>query len=242
MTVYEKRRYREYTKAEGLAKFEVIFKETNLLVMAEKNICDQALAAAEKYYNQIEQYIKNHPHFQKSFKPVLINPFSPRIIWNMAWAAWRCRVGPMASVAGAVSEMVGYELASLSKEMIIENGGDNYLKSAKPRKVGVFAGASPLSEKIAIEIEPDDMPCGVCTSSGTVGPSFSFGKADAVCVVAKSAALADAAATAIGNAVHDVNTIHHGLEVAKKISDLTGVLIIKDDRMGIMGKIKIVPM
>jgi ApbE superfamily uncharacterized protein (UPF0280 family) len=124
----------------------------------------------------------------------------------------------------------------------VENGGDNFIATTTPRKVGIYAGVSPLSEKIALEIEPQDTPCGVCTSSGTVGHSISYGKADAICVVSRSAALADAAATAIGNVVTDIHTIEKGLELAKRIGGLTGVIIIKADRMGLMGKIKIVPM
>jgi uncharacterized protein len=240
--MYEARKYRDNVYAEGLKKFEVAVNETDLLILSEKNLYDQALAAATKYHAQVGKYILDKPDFQKSFQPIGVSLFAPAIVKNMAWAARHCRVGPMAAVAGAVAEMVGQDLFGLANELIIENGGDNYIKSAKVRKVGIFAGASPFSEKIALEIDPEDTPCGICTSSGTVGPSFSFGKADAVCVIAKSAALADAAATAIGNVVHDVNTIKDGIALAKKISGLTGVLIIKDERMGIVGKIKIVPL
>jgi uncharacterized protein len=240
--MYDKRKYRDYTRADGLEKFEVAYKETDLLILAEKNLTDQATTAAAKYHEQIAKYIAEKPDFQKSFRPVWVSPFAPQIIRKMAWAAFCCGVGPMAAVAGAVAEMVAGDLNSLTKELIIENGGDNYIKSGKVRKVGIFAGPSPLSEKIALEIDPADTPCGICTSSGTVGPSFSFGKADAVCVVAKSAPLADAAATAIGNVVQDVDTIKDGIKVAQRIRGLSGVLIIKGERMGIIGRIKIVPM
>ena len=240
--MYEERKYREYTNAEGLVKFEVIEAETDLLIMAEKNLYDQALASVLKYRKQLELFILDNPEFQKTFHPYRVPLFSSKIVRNMAWAAKRCRVGPMAAVAGAMAELVGYDLLPCSKEIIVENGGDNFLKILKTRKVGVFAGSSPLSEKIAMEINPEDTPCGICTSSGTVGPSFSFGKADAVCVISRSAALADAAATAIGNVVQDIDTIEKGLEMAKKIKGLSGVLIIKDDKMGILGKIKIVPL
>jgi ApbE superfamily uncharacterized protein (UPF0280 family) len=239
--MYQERKYREHANAEGLIKFEVIEGETDLLIMAEKNLFEQALASVIKYRKQLELYINNHPEFHESYSPLRASIFSPRIIANMAWAAKRCNVGPMAAVAGAMAELVGRDLLKYSQEIIVENGGDNYLKINKTRRVGIFAGTSPLSEKIAIEIAPKDTPLGICTSSGTVGPSFSFGKADAVCVIARSAALADAAASAIGNVVQDINTIDNGLAVAKKIRGLSGVLIIKDDRMGVMGKIKIVP-
>jgi len=239
--MYEERKYREYTNAEGLTKFEVIEAETDLLIMAEKILYDQALASVLKYRKQLETFILDNPEFQKTFHPYRIPLLAPKIVKNMAWAAKRCKVGPMAAVAGAMAELVGCDLLPYSKEVIVENGGDNFMKINQTRKVGIYAGNSPLSEKIAIEIDPKDTPCGICTSSGTVGHSFSFGKADAVCVISRSAALADAAATAIGNVVQDVDTIEKGIEVAKKIKGLSGVLIIKGDKMGIVGKIKIIP-
>ena len=98
--------------------------------------------------------------------------------------------------------------------MIVENGGDIFLKINQTRKVGIYAGDSPFSEKIALEVDPRPAPFSVCTSSGTVGHSFSFGKADAVVVIAASACLADAAATAIGNVVKEVTDIEAGLKQA----------------------------
>jgi len=239
--MYEERKYREYTLAEDLVKFQVVVEETDLLILAERDLQKEARRAILKYRNQLEKFIDLHPYFLKTHSPYGIPLFSERLIRNMAWAAKKCRVGPMAAVAGAIAEMVGSDLLKYSKEVIVENGGDNFLKVIKPRRVGIYAGDSPFSEKIALEIDPQDTPCGVCTSSGTVGHSFSYGKADAVCVIAKSAALADAAATAIGNVVLDVETIEKGLKLAKKIRGLSGVLIIKDDKMGIAGKVRIVP-
>ena len=122
----------------------------------------------------------------------------------------------------------------------MENGGDIFLKIDQVRKIGIFAGNSPFSEKIALEVEPGEKPFSVCTSSGTVGPSFSFGKADAIVVIAENAALADAAAAAIGNVVIEVADIDHGLNLAKKIKGLDGVLIIKDDQLGALGRVKLV--
>jgi hypothetical protein len=239
--MYKKRKYRGYTKADDLIKFEVIECETDLLILADKDLSESARQSVLKYREQLIKFINQYPEFLKTLHPFRVPLFVPQIIRNMAWAAKRCKVGPMAAVAGAIAELTGQDLLPHTKEIIIENGGDNFLKITKPRKVGVFAGNSPFSEKIALEIDPQDTPCGICTSSGTVGHSLSFGKADAVCVISRSAALADAAATAIGNVVQDVNTIDAGLKLAKKIRGLKGVLIIKGDKMGILGKIKIVP-
>ena len=123
--------------------------------------------------------------------------------------------------------------------MIVENGGDIYLATSKERTIGIYAGNSPLSLKIGIVIGPEDSPLGVCTSSGTVGPSLSFGKADAVCILSKSAALADAAATAVGNVVKEKKDIELGLERGKEIEGVLGILIIVEEKMGVWGNIKL---
>ena len=133
----------------------------------------------------------------------------------MSESAEKVGVGPMASVAGAIAEFVGNELSAYSAEVIVENGGDIYLKSLEKRIIGVYAGESPLTGKLGLEIDGEDTPLGVCTSSGTVGHSLSFGKADAVIVLSKSATLADAAATAIGNLVAQPEDITRGVEFAE---------------------------
>jgi len=239
---YEERAYRNYVRADNLIKFEVIEQETDLLILAESNLYDRAQAAVLKYRAELDKYIALDPNFQRSYSPVRLRYEAPPIAREMAHAARQVKVGPMAAVAGALAEFVGRDLRASTDEIIVENGGDIYLKINQPRKVGIYAGKSPFSEKIALELEPRAKPFSVCTSSGTVGHSFSFGKADAVVVIASSASLADAAATAIGNQVKEVGDIEPALKYAKKIRGLDGVLIIKDDQLGALGKLKIVPL
>jgi ApbE superfamily uncharacterized protein (UPF0280 family) len=145
----------------------------------------------------------------------------------------------MAAVAGAIAQFVGAELSAYSPEVIVENGGDIFLKSDSDRVVAIYAGQSPFSGKLGLEIKGKDTPLGVCTSSGTVGHSISFGRADAVTVIARSATLADAAATAIGNLISQPDDIPKGIEFARVNPELLGVLIIKDDKIGVWGRIKI---
>jgi ApbE superfamily uncharacterized protein (UPF0280 family) len=145
----------------------------------------------------------------------------------------------MATVAGAMSDLVSKDLRNLSNEVIVENGGDIYLASSKERTIGIYAGNSPLSLKIGIVISPEETPLGVCTSSGTVGPSLSFGKANAVCILSKSSALADAAATAVGNVVKGKNDISLGLGRGREIEGVLGTLIIVEEKMGVWGKVRL---
>jgi hypothetical protein len=75
-----------------------------------------------------------------------------------------------------------------------------------------------------------------------VGPSLSFGKADAVCVVSASCALADAAATAIGNRVQSGRDIPGAVEFGRGIRGVAGLAIIVGERLGVWGEVEIVPL
>ena len=145
----------------------------------------------------------------------------------------------MASVAGAIAEFVGKDLIPLSPEVICENGGDIFIASSQERVVGVFAGKSPLSLKVGLRIKPGDTPLGVCSSSGTVGHSMSFGRADTVCVLSRSTSLADAAATSIGNLIEGREDIERGLKYGCQIRGIIGVLIIVGETMGMRGNLEL---
>ena len=190
----------------------------------------------------LEDYIRKDPGFAKALTPYTVLPDAPLIVQTMAEAGRLAGVGPMAAVAGAVAEWVGKSIAKRSRDVIVENGGDIFMRTSRIRKVGVFAGDSPLSNRVALEIRPDQTPQGICTSSGKVGPSLSFGKADAVVVLSPSVPLADAVATACGNLVQTVNDLEKTLEFASKIPGVTGVLVIKDDRLAVWGSVKLLPM
>jgi hypothetical protein len=235
--MFEKRTYRNAVRTDDLVPFEVIVKETDLLIRAEKDLSREAKESVLKYRNQLETYIATNSDFERSLIPVQEVSHAPEIIREMIRTSGLAGVGPMAAVAGAMAQSVSKDLLQLSNEVIVENGGDIYLATTKKRIIGIYAGASPLSMKIGIVIEPGETPLGICTSSGTVGHSLSFGKSDAVCVLSKSAALADAAATAVGNIVREKKDIERGLERGKEIEGVSGVLIIVGEKMGAWGDI-----
>ncbi len=161
----------------------------------------------------------------------------PEVVLSMIKASSIAGVGPMASVAGAIAEAIGKKILEYVDEVIVENGGDIFIKTLKKRKVGIYAGKSPLSGKISITINPIDTPLGICTSSGKVGPSLSFGKTDATTILSPDTALADAVATAVGNVVKTAKDIEKGLELAKSIKCVSGALIIIEDKIGIWGNV-----
>jgi ApbE superfamily uncharacterized protein (UPF0280 family) len=148
----------------------------------------------------------------------------------------------MAAVAGAIAENVGRGLAKYTHQVIVENGGDLYIKTEAPVTVGILAGRSPLSMQLGIRLRSDQQPAGVCTSSGTVGHSLSFGKADAVCVVADSCAAADAAATAVGNLVQSPANINAAIHAGRQINKINGIIIIAGKKIGIWGDLEVVPL
>jgi len=238
--MYEKRTYRRRIKDSDLVSFTAAVKETDLYICAESDLTSEALEAIRTCRDPLEEYISRHPLFLHSLEPVEVEKDAPGIVRMMAEAAREAGVGPMAAVAGAVAELVGKRLLEHSSEVIVENGGDIFLKINKKRRIGIFAGEAAFSGKLALEIEPENTPLGICTSSGTVGPSLSLGLADAAIILAPSAALADAAATAVGNSVKSREDINYALELGQKISGVSGIVIIVGEKMGAWGSVKLI--
>jgi len=236
---YQPRTYRHWIEGKDLVSFNVTVKETDLYIRATSNLDKKAHRMVLKYRQQLEHYIKKEPEFLTSLKPLPKPSNAPRIVADMIEAGRKTNVGPMAAVAGAIAEYAGRDLLEFSPEIIVENGGDIFLKITHKRVVGIYAGDSPLTGKVGLEIKPQDTPLGVCTSSGTVGHSLSFGKADAVVVTAGSATLADAAATAICNRVKSPDDINDAIELGQNIAGLKGIVIIMGSSIGAWGDLKL---
>ncbi|MCD6320148.1 MAG: UPF0280 family protein, partial [Candidatus Desulfofervidaceae bacterium] len=196
--------------------------------------------ATFKYRAQLEKYIEFHPEFKNSLAPLPYDPFAPKIVRQMLQVAQKIGVGPMAAVAGALAQAVGEELLRYSNEVIVENGGDIYLKINSSVNVGIFAANSPLSGHIGIKLSPHSSPLAVCTSSGKVGHSYSQGQADAVTVITRDAALADAAATAIGNLVKRKEDISRAIEFGRELEDIKGLIIILGKHLAVWGQVELI--
>jgi len=231
------RSYRQIIKSPDLISFQVKEKDSDLLIQAPLLLQREALLSLRYYRTILEDYIRQNPQFKTTLTPYPPDDSAHPMLKEMIAASTKCQVGPMASVAGCIAQYVTQSLLTNTDEIIIENGGDLYLKSLTSRKVIIYAGSSPLSNKLYLKIDSYKTGMGVCTSSGTVGPSFSMGRADAVTVLSHSATLADAAATAIGNIIQTSADIKKGLNMAQTIDGIIGVVIIKDDRVGLWGEI-----
>jgi len=237
--MYENRFYRDSYRGDELAYFDVRVSETDLRVGAKRNLYDIAYGAAALYHAQIREYIRNDPYFLTSLVPVSPQAGAPEIVVKMCVAAAAAGVGPMAAVAGAIGEEVGRILLKHSPEVIVENGGDIFLRSCHNRRIGIYAGKSPLSGRLALSVQPAASPRGICTSAGTVGHSLSFGRADAAVIIAGDTYLADAVATATGNRVKSQADINAAIEFAAGISGVTGVLIVIGDKLGAWGDVEL---
>ncbi len=173
--------------------------------------------------------------------PLPYDKLAPPVVKEMLAAAQNCGTGPMAAVAGAIAEQVGLALLQESSEVVVENGGDCFVKLDSPLHVGILAGQSRFSERLGLQVHPEKTPLGICTSSGTVGHSLSLGRADAVTVMAASAAVADAAATITCNQVQSEGDIQRALAFAQEIAGVVGVIVIVEDQIGAWGDIEFVP-
>ena len=242
---YRERTYRRSAEQGDLVSSLVQIKETDLHIQADRDVTKRASELVLQFRLQIEEYIVRHPDFYATLVPMPMDNLAPPVVRDMLEAAETAGVGPMAAVAGSIAAFVGKKLVDEGvAEIIVENGGDIYLNRQKDCTIAIFAGQSVLSNKVGVLVSAEQMPCGICTSSGTVGHSLSLGKADSVTVVARSAGLADAVATCIGNEVGGVNGgkagINSALEKAKEIAGISGVVVICGDVLGAVGDVRLV--
>ncbi len=237
---FKERTYRNEIRSGSLAAYRVAVRESDLYIRSDTDLSPLVKETLIRYRRFIEAYIAGHPAFLTSLVPLDADPFAPPIVREMLDASRLAGVGPMAAVAGAIAQFVGMDINVHSDNVIVENGGDIFIKTVEDVRIGVFAGTSPLNGKITLLVKSRKTPIGVCTSSATVGPSLSFGRADAVCIVSRSAVLADAVATAVGNTVKKKEDIEQALNYGAGIAGVLGVLIIMEDRLGAIGAIELV--
>ena len=212
------------------------YREAVFRICCEK--FDAVTAEIVRQRRVLEEYIGRHPEFQKSLKPLELLAGAPDVAQNMARVAKLVGVGPMAAVAGAMAQLAGQAaLDAGAREVIVDNGGDIYVCAVEPVIIGLRTGTAEVAEKLAFSLKPDDTPISICSSSGKMGRSMSLGECDLATVIAKDTALADAAATAAANLVKTVDDIDPALENIFSIKGVDGVMIVKDARVGLAGKL-----
>ncbi|MDD2778410.1 MAG: UPF0280 family protein [Methanocellales archaeon] len=215
-------------------------KETLVTITADEKYIELAKKVIREHRGHLERYIRFDPFFQVTLEPYQAQKNVPEVVKRMCDASNAAGVGPMAAVAGTIAELtVEAMMQKGAKHVIVDNGGDIALVNETPVTVGIYTGESNIKD-LALQIEPRDSMIGICTSSGRIGHSISFGNSDAVTVISSSVALADATATALGNKVTSEKDIETAFEGIKNID---GALIIRGDSMAKWGKLpKIVKM
>ncbi len=237
---YQKRFYRDRDYPNNLFRLKIVVGQTDLEIFSDKPVDpDYVKSRVEKYRRQIERYISKDERFLTALKPLTVESKAEPIVRKMAASSRKANVGPMAAVAGAIAEYVGIDLLRRgSKTVIVENGGDIFLKVCHPVKVGLFAGRSRLLSRLKLKIRPQETPMGICSSSGTIGHSLSFGNADCCAVIAKNASLADSVATATANLVRTKADLEKAVKFARSIKGVRGVAIIFKNSLASWGKIE----
>lgn len=235
---YRPRTYRADQRAEDLVAWRIVVEETDLLIQAERELRAASLSAAREARGQVQREIARRPEFLTSLHPLLAPEDAEVVPARMYAAAALAGVGPMAAVAGAIAQFVGEALTAQSAQVIVENGGDLYVNTARERVIAVGAGSSPLSGRVGLVL-PAGRVAGVCTSSGTVGHSYSVGRADAAVVIAADAALADAAASGLGNRVQVAGDAEAAVQWALGLPAVTGALVVIGATLAAGGEIQL---
>lgn len=247
-SMYEPRWYRKIVDSTRFTTIQVEWLETDLWIAIDRASFNPAippfiLEQIKGLRNVLDEYISKNEQFLHSLVPIPDDLSAPQEVRRMIIASTVAGIGPMSAVAGLFSEVIGNAVIKHFniEEIIVENGGDLFIFIKKDIDILVYAGNSPLSNKIAVTIPHEMSPLGLCTSSGTVGHSLSFGKADAVMIACKDTAIADSLATRFGNEVKTIEDIEHALKLAESFKEILSVLIITGDRIGIRGQFTIRP-
>ncbi|MDD2439373.1 MAG: UPF0280 family protein [Methanosarcinaceae archaeon] len=214
-------------------------KETIVTILAEETVHIEAAKEAIRFHrSELENYIKEDPFFKLTLDPYPCPKNAPEIVRRMEKAGSQMGIGPMSAVAGTVSALAVEAMKKAGASYaLVDNGGDIALINDRPVVVGIYAGQSPI-KNLGFILEPRKTITGICTSAGTVGPSISFGMADAAIVFSEDVSLADSGATALGNAVGiGKEAVEQAFEVVKGVSEIKGAVVVQGEYIGIWGEI-----
>ena len=240
---YKERTYRTRFAGDTRRWFCVKFLESDLWIGVDSGSYSASMeqdtyAFVVELRRTMDAYLLMDPQYKASLTPYDAGLEAPTILKDMSRVSHRTGIGPMSAVAGAVALRVADFIKSKFnvKEVIVENGGDIYADANSDMDISVFAGQSPLSERVGLHIPAAAFPCGICTSSGTVGPSLSLGRADAMMIVCKDVLLADSYATTMANRIQSVNDLQPVIESIQSIPEILGALAVKNDRLAVTGQ------
>jgi len=214
-------------------------KETIVTIVADQELYITKAKKSIHYHRAaLERFIAFDPFFRSTLEPYDCPENAPEVVKRMIIAGNTMGIGPMSAVAGTIASLAVEAMVDAGATFaIVDNGGDIALINDRPVTIGVYAGASPIKD-LAFRLPCHDRITGICTSSGTVGPSISFGMADAAIIFSDDVALADAAATALGNATSiGKEAVEKAFDVVKPVSGIKGAIVIQGEYIGMWGDI-----
>ncbi|MDR7666255.1 UPF0280 family protein [Methanosarcina sp. Z-7115] len=214
-------------------------KETIVTIAADNQEHIEAAKESIRLHRAaLETYILSDPYFQLTLEPYECPKNAPEVVRRMVKAGNTMQIGPMSAVAGTFSALAVEAMVEAgAKYAIVDNGGDIALINDRPVVVGIYAGQSSI-KNMGLVFEPRNSITGVCTSAGTVGPSISFGMADAATVFSDDVSLADASATALGNEVGiGKESVEASFKAVKGIPEIKGALVIQGEYIGMWGQV-----
>lgn len=238
---YEPRFYRDFTSTDRWESYRVQVESTDLYIRTKGNHAILTQKEISELRAVLTEHIKRQPGFLDSLIPVPRMRGVHPMILAMYRASELAGTGPMAAVAGAIAQWVGQELRKLSKEVIVENGGDLYLCLQQPGTVTLYAGRSRFSGTIGLALDQEKTPAGICTSSGTVGHSYSQGRADAATIISQNVCLADAVATGAANLIGAEDDLEPALDYALAVPGVLGAVLVLGDKLAAKGDVELVP-
>lgn len=222
-----------------LYTFEITIKESNLLIKTCKDLKTIAFDALYKIRKDLENYILKSKEFLISLSPIKQDKNAPDIIKKMIKTSSAVNVGPMACVAGAVSQEVGKILLRYCSECIVENGGDIFLKVDRDTSLGLYVGKDHPLNNLNIILKRSNKPYGICTSSAKVGPSLSFGSSDTSLIISHDAYFSDCLASACGNIIKNEQDLKKAVDLAKGFEETVGCCFICNEKVAFWGDIEI---
>ncbi len=218
-------------------RHHVEIQESILTVLCQPQYRDVIHSAVREVRKDIKNAIYRIPDFQRSFQPLTCEQDASPVIKRMCLAAGYTNVGPMAAVAGAVAEYVLYRLLEAgATEAVVDNGGDIALKIKAPVTIGIFTGRFGPHD-FGFLVQPQAAPLSICTSSGVVGHSKSFGRADAAVVLSHNACLADAAATALGNKIRYLSDLNNAFDLFADKPAISGAVVFLNGKIALFGRL-----
>lgn len=230
--IYERKDYHNRLPLAQSVTFEVEVRETHLHIQAHSDLTAKAKDSVFRYRYQVEEYLRQHPAFRETESPIQIYASAPEIVKYCDLSSRVTNVAPMSCMSGAIADFVARDLAVDSANLVVSSGGDSSVRSSFPLDVHLYAGESPLHEKLILALPSFKRPFGIATYV----PEKEL---NAVTVLSRSACWASAFAKDIGTRLANGEQLYVVLDRAAAYSGVGGIVMIAGRRIVLGGDLVI---